>query len=158
MQKSARTTIVIAVLVAVVAGGLALASPSTHLAGPRTITFRAITDQSKFLNLDGNQFSQGDEFVFHDVLRQGDRRIGHDGGVCTVTDAARGEFQCVVTFVLGGGQVTSQGLLVIPQTGVFQADFAVTGGTGSFRNVGGDGEVDQMTETAARITLNLIVP
>src|SRR5712691_8160537 len=128
------------------AGGIGLASASSGLSGPKEIHLTSITDQSNFLDLGSSGPSQGDAFIFHDVLKREENTIGHDGGVCTITDAVAGEAQCVVTLSLDGGQITAQGLFFPPQSGsAFVATFPITGGSGIYRNVGGQVRVNQIT-------------
>ncbi len=78
------------------------------------LRFRAKTTEQTFLDLGEKGDSLGDQFIFHDVLRQAGERVGHDGGVCTVTsvEGPAGEAQCVVTAYLSEGQITIQGLIV----------------------------------------------
>jgi hypothetical protein len=57
--------------------------------------------------------------------------------------------QCVVTARLGRDQLTVQGLAFDQPTSVF----AITGGTGRWRNAGGQAVVHEISQTEARITL-----
>ena len=49
------------------------------------LQFRAVTKEATNLDLGEDGLSLGDEYVFHDVLKQNGEKVGHDGGVCTVT-------------------------------------------------------------------------
>jgi Allene oxide cyclase barrel like domain len=124
-------------------------------AGTGALTFRAVTTEASTVDLGDQGLSQGDEFIFHDVLKRNGDKIGHDGGVCTVTSTKGPESQCVVTFLLDGGQITVQGLFKemgpLPQT----FTFAVTGGTGQYVGAGGEARVVIKSDTVARVTLNL---
>jgi hypothetical protein len=76
-----------------------------------------------------------------------------------VTNAATasGVLQCLVTFSLPGGQITTQALNTVTngqfttgtQTG------AITGGTGRYRDASGQFAVDVLSETEANITFFL---
>jgi hypothetical protein len=142
----------ILLLSAMVAG----ASISVASAGVETeLRFRAKTTEQEFLDLGEKGDSLGDQFIFHDVLRQEGERIGDDGGVCTLTSVDLGQFQCVVTAWLPDGQITSQGL--VEPTGEFPERFvfAITGGTGAYEGASGEVRVIQRTETLARIIVRL---
>ena len=119
------------------------------------LVFRAKTTEQTFLDLGEKGFSLGDQFIFHDVLRQGGERVGHDGGVCTTTSVRAGQAQCLVTAWLPEGQITVQGLITeqgeFPQRFVF----AITGGTGVYEGASGEVHVVQKSETLARITVHL---
>ena len=100
------------VLVGLLAGAALQASAGSRAVSTRTIQLFALTVEQKFLDLDARDFTLGDVFVFHDRLFRAGKRVGHDGGVCTVTSVRNpGEANCVVTVSLPGGQITSQGLV-----------------------------------------------
>lgn len=140
-------------------GGVSLAGASSDIASPTTIETHAFTTQFRFVDLAPNGISQGDEAVFHDVLKDGNgQKQGHDGGTCTVTFASGvGQVQCLVTFVLAGGQITFQGLTTADELnpgGHFS--LAVTGGTGTYRNVRGAATVQSVSSSEADVTIQLI--
>lgn len=115
------------------------------------LRFRAITTEATNLDLGEDGLSLGDQFIFHDVLKREGEKIGHDGGVCTVTTVKGPELQCLVTISLSGGQITIQGLA--REGEVFF--FAVTGGTGQYQGASGEARVVVRSETVARITITL---
>jgi hypothetical protein len=120
------------------------------------LRFRAKTTEQTFLDLGEEGDSLGDQFIFHDVLRHAGERVGHDGGVCTVTsvEGPAGEAQCVVTAYLSDGQITFQGLIV--ETGdPPRFTLAVTGGTGQYEGASGEVHVIEKSETQARIIVHL---
>jgi hypothetical protein len=144
---------------ALVLGLVTFASASTQITHPQTIRFVAKTTQINQIDLHPAGFGQGDEIVFHDQLLRNGRTIGHDGGSCQVTFAVRGQaaqFQCVVTFALGGGQIATQGLINIANPASFAGTFAVTGGTGIYQNARGQATIHQTSLTLATVTLSLI--
>ena len=118
------------------------------------LRFRAKTTEQTFIDAGEKGDSLGDQFIFHDVLRQGGERVGHDGGVCTVT-SVEGHAQCLVTAWLPAGQITVQGLIV--ETGQTPERFvlAVTGGTGQYEGASGEVHVIEQSETQARIIVHL---
>jgi hypothetical protein len=143
---------------ALVLGLTAFTSASAHSTGTRSVTFVAKTTQFTTIDLPPAGFSQGDEVVFHDQLISDGTVIGHDGGACQATSVAKGQvpqYQCLITFVLPGGQVTTQGLFNIANPASFTASFAVTGGTGSYRTAQGQGTIHQTSPTLATFTLSI---
>ena len=79
---------------------------------------------------------------------------GRFGTACTVTDTfAEGTFQCQVTLALPDGLLTLQGLVspVGPRS-----TFAVTGGTGRYRNARGSAVAVDTSPDHARLTLSLL--
>jgi hypothetical protein len=143
----------LAVIVCFVVGGLA-ATASPDISHPQTIHLIAITTEQNALDLGASGFSQGDEFIFHDVLKNHDgKRVGDDGGVCTITSLALQQANCQVTLSLPGGQIATQGLST---HGVTTFSVPVTGGSGVYRNVRGELVVHQVSATKALVTLELI--
>ena len=137
----------------------AFASASTHSVPGSAVSFIAKTTQLSQIDLPPAGFGQGDEVVFHDLLLSHGKVIGHDGGSCQATFVAKGrvpQFQCLVTFVLRGGQVTTQGLLNIANPASFRGMFAITGGTGIYRTARGQATIHQTSATLATITLSII--
>jgi hypothetical protein len=164
-----RRVIVPTVTAAVFAsGGAALATGSAggtaHAAAAgraQQFSIFTVTTQLNFVDLGDAGFSLGDELVFTDdvLTRRHGRRIGRDGGVCTVvrvTDASTrsGMLQCQLTFSLPGGQITVQGLR---QTTGGQVPHTVerrplTGGSGRYLGAHGEYAVRFLNNTDARVT------
>lgn len=156
---------IVAILVVVLAaGGGALASTNgtSAKAANQTFTLFATTVQSADIDLGEPGFSLGDQFVFADDLAEaeGGPTIGTDGGVCTVVriDEHSGAVtvQCVVTGELHGGQITVQGLVTFAEDAPGTFVLAVTGGTGAYKNVRGQVTVEEISETEAILTFELI--
>lgn len=143
------------------AGGKAHAAAAGHVEHFSVFT---VTTQLKLLDLGDAGFSLGDELVFTDdvLTRRHGRRIGRDGGVCTVvrvTDASTlsGILQCQLTFSLQGGQITAQGLR---QTTGGQVPHTVerrplTGGTGRYLGAHGEYAVRFLNNTDAKVTFSI---
>ena len=143
---------------ALVLGLAAFTSASAHNTAAQSLRFVAKTTQFTNIDLPPAGFGQGDEVVFHDQLLRGGNTIGHDGGACQATLVAKGQvpqFQCLVTFVFKGGQVTVQGLLNIANPASFRGTFAVTGGTGIYQEASGQATIHQTSATLATITLSI---
>ena len=110
--------------------------------------------QDTFLDLGAPGPSQGDEFILHDLVFTPDGRtqVGHDGGSCVIFDVAASEENCTLTYSLPGGEITTQFLNSPPAA----KPFAVTGGTGSYRNVRGQGELVELGNETATLSFDLI--
>jgi hypothetical protein len=78
--------------------------------------------------------SVGDALIMHDTLvnRRG-RTVGSDAGVCTFTSVAPPVASCVLTFVLGDGQIATQFRNTPPRRKLV----AIVGGTGAYRSASG---------------------
>lgn len=156
----------VAALVIGLAGAGVTFAGKDHRDGGRTFTVFAMTspDRIAVLLVVPGKFSLGDRVVFSDDLftARGGTAVGTDGAECTtvrVTNAATasGVLQCLVTFSLPGGQITTQALNTVTnaqfttgtQTG------AITGGTGKYRDAEGEFSVDILSETEANITFFL---
>jgi hypothetical protein len=125
----------------------------------------ARTDNVKVLHLTGVQVefqfvdveptgpepSLGDYFVLSENLFRDGRKVGISGVVCTFVRLANppSALQCVVTARIGGDQLTIQGFGFDQPRNVF----AITGGTGRWRNAGGQVVVRDVSDTESAITL-----
>jgi allene oxide cyclase len=143
---------------AIAVGGTTLASATSADANfDRVIRLQEIATEFAVVDVNAAGPTVGDSFVFHADLfnRRGDE-VGTDGGTCTQTTAA-GEFHCVFTLSLAGGDVTGEGL--IPNATIpFEATLAITGGTDAYVSAGGEIRVEQLTEEQADLTVRLILP
>ncbi|TMC84877.1 MAG: hypothetical protein E6J22_20555 [Chloroflexi bacterium] len=110
--------------------------------------------QDTFLDLGAPGPSQGDEEILHDLVFSPDGRtqVGYDGGSCVLFDVAKPEENCTLTYSLPGGDITTQFLNSPPPAKIF----AVTGGTGTYRNVRGQGKLVESGHETATLTFDLI--
>jgi hypothetical protein len=110
--------------------------------------------QDTFLDLGAPGPSQGDMKILHDLVFTPDGRtqVGHDGGSCVLFDVAKTEANCTLTFSLPGGDITTQFLNTPPPAKIF----AVTGGTRSYRNVRGQGELVELGNETATLSFDLL--
>jgi hypothetical protein len=53
-------------------------------------------------------FQPGDRIILHDLLLINGEDVGHNGGVCTITDPDGGEMFCAVTWFLPEGTISTQ--------------------------------------------------
>ena len=137
-----------AVLAVIALGVLVFGSTiaEAHGKGKRTLRLVATEIQSQFLDLGAPGPSLGDEFVFSETLFRRGHEVGESGGVCTATQVTPPydvtTFHCVATLSLRRGQITLQGLIEVQSVddpGPFTV--AITGGTGAFRNAGGEARI-----------------
>ena len=101
----------------------------------------------------GNLFLTTEE-----LYRQG-QILGHDASICQfMADIGQSccRFQCVATLSLPEGQLTTQGLITLTETGGQPITLAITGGTGAYRTAHGQARIVQVSETEARYTLTVI--
>ncbi len=132
MNKKLRT---IGTLVAAL--GLGLGAVSLSAASAASTQGRVLHFDVHFNDTWLGRPALGTELIQHDLLFSNGKQVGHSGGVCVVTDPATPEIACAVTFSLAGGTITTQFLTTPPPKKVF----AITGGTGSYRQVRGQGEL-----------------
>ena len=99
----------------------------------------------------GGPPSLGDTLVFTENLFRDGRRVGFTTGVCTVarTQHPPTAFQCQAIARVGGDQLTAQGLAFDQPSSVF----AITGGTGRWRNAGGQAVSHDLSPTRSALTL-----
>jgi hypothetical protein len=164
MSRKVLTATVIAVL-AVVAGTVsaAAASPAGRPAAAKSTTLTFDVVFSPFTPVAANNvrnpnspFALGDEIVSHDQLFSGGRHVGDDLFSCVIVsvppDALLGN--CTAIFRLPAGNITAQ-TPAIP--GPTPKDLALTGGTGTYRNIGGDGTlVEFAVGNKGKLTLHVL--
>ncbi|GGN77779.1 hypothetical protein GCM10011579_060320 [Streptomyces albiflavescens] len=144
---------------ALVAAPLASATTSTAGTGQEThqrtetIELVAKQTQSASLDLGSKGLSQGDENIIAEDLYRDGRKIGDHSVVCTYVHINPDELQCVGTFALPQGQVTSQALLHLPPAPAI--DIAITGGSGAYRTARGYVHTVPAGQTERRLTFHI---
>jgi hypothetical protein len=115
------------------------------------LTAVQVEDQVVDVAPTGPQPSLGDQDVFSENLFRDGHKVGVSGGVCTFVRVEHPPFalQCVVTARIGSDELTVQGLAFDQPRNVF----AITGGTGRWRNAGGQVVVRGVSDTENRLTL-----
>jgi hypothetical protein len=96
----------------------------------------------------------GDMLVFQDRILDRGRQVGVEGGVCTITallDGGHFQTHCVGTVSLGAGQIAFQGLV----TDAPDKHMAVVGGTGRYRDAGGELTVLELGNDVGTLTVRL---
>ncbi|MFD0381153.1 hypothetical protein [Streptomyces sp. NPDC127112] len=126
----------------------------------RTITLLAEVQQLSRFPVTPGSVSQGDQVVVRsDLFDEAHNKVGETHGTCTTTRGGPDEAeQCVVTYVLPGGQLTVQGMYFnYLDQGPF--DNAITGGTGEYKKARGSVHSDTIATTpkvVRRFTIHLV--
>jgi hypothetical protein len=140
-------------LTALLAATLSFASfASAHTDNVTVLRLTAVEVESHLVDVapTGGPPSLGDTFVASDNLFRNGRKVGFAGIVCTVVRIQRPPFafQCQATAYIGGDQLTAQGLAFDQPSSVF----AITGGTGRWRNAGGQVVSREISPTRSELT------
>ena len=130
---------------------MSVASASTDRVTVIKLTSKTVESQFVDVAPTGGAPTLGDQFVFSDNLFAGGTKVGIDGGACTAVRVqhAPAVFQCQVTARLHDGDLTAQGFATQQATNTY----AITGGTGRWRNAGGQAVVVSVSETVSKITI-----
>jgi hypothetical protein len=98
--------------------------------------------------------SLGDETLFHDQLLSHGKRVGDDAGSCVILSAGPEYLSnCTLVFRLPGGTITGQ---FLTSQGPAPKPIALTGGTGIYRNAGGEGTLQEFGPTTGTVTLHVL--
>jgi len=126
---------------------------SAHTDDVKVLHLRGVQVESQLVDVapKGPEPSLGDSFVLSENLLRDGHKIGISGVVCTFVRLQHppSAVECVITARLGSDQLTVQGLSFDQPRNVF----AITGGTGRWRNAGGQVVVRDVSETESDITL-----
>jgi hypothetical protein len=133
------------------------AEPSTPKA--RTFTFDVVF--SPFTPIAANNerdpnspFALGDEIVFHDQLFADGKQVGDELGSCVIASLGPPlEANCGLVIRLPEGNLTGQFIAV---QGPEPREIALTGGTGRYRNAGGEGTLVEFGNERGRMTLHVL--
>ncbi len=164
-----------AIVALVLAGGLtavAVTSAGAREANSEHV-IRLVTHNvsSGYLDLGDPDLSIGDQIPFSNDLFRDGAKVGEDGGWCVVTRLTEGSaprgygpvsstYECVGTNSFPDGQVTVQGLVTYGPYEEVKTDpyfFAITGGTGRYRDARGEVRIEEVSSQEARITLRIVL-
>jgi hypothetical protein len=162
MRKVALTSAA-AVLLLGLAGvvSIAAASPAAapDTARSKTLTFDVVFSPftlaaTNNVRVPNSPFALGDEVVFHDQLFANGKHVGDDLGSCVVV-ALTPELlnNCSMVIRLPSGTITGQ---FATSPGPAPKPIALTGGTGTYRNVGGEGTLVEFGAVNGRLTLHVL--
>jgi hypothetical protein len=162
MRRVALTSAAVA-LVLGLAGVVAVAAAS-QAAEPGTATSKTLTFDvvfSPFTAIATNNerdpnspIALGDEIVFHDQLFAGGKHVGDELGSCVIVAPAPELLgNCTIVIRLPDGNITGQ----FPTSpGPAPKELALTGGTGTYRNVGGEGTLVEFGNDKGTLTLHVL--
>jgi hypothetical protein len=150
--RGARTGLAAALVAVALVAAVALPSRAASTSA-RTLRLAAVTVQATTLDLGAPGPSQGDESILTRELFLDGQKVGTSHLVATVTLVAGADTQsqAVASFSLPDGQLTAQGLVTASQTANRVA--AITGGTGAYRQAGGQVTVTRTGPATADVTL-----
>jgi hypothetical protein len=159
MRKVALTSAAAALVVALagIAAVSQAAEPST--AKSKTLTFDVVF--SPFTAVATNNvrdpnspIALGDEVVFHDQLFANGKHVGDDLGSCVIVSPAPELLNnCTIVIRLPGGDITGQ---FATSPGPAPKPLALTGGTGTYRNIGGEGTLVEFGNDTGSLTLHVL--
>ena len=162
MRKVALASAIVALVLGLV--GVVAVAAASQAAQPSTPTSTTLTFDvvfSPFTPVAANNvrdpnspFALGDEIVFHDQLFAGGKRVGDDLGSCVIVSPAPELLNsCTMVIRLTGGDITAQ---FATSPGPAPKPLALTGGTGTYRNVGGEGTLVEFGNDKGTLTLHLL--
>jgi hypothetical protein len=160
MRKSVLAT---AVITAAVLGGAVLAATASQAAVPsaapsKTLFFHVVFSPHTLVesNTDNPEapIALGDVAIFHDQLFSHGQHVGDTVGFCMVVGLAP-DFpnNCSAVFRVPGGSITAQ-FATAPGPG--GKPIALTGGTGIYRNAGGEGTAVEFGNGKGSLTLHVL--
>ena len=120
--------------------------------------------ETVYLDLGDAEYSRGDQYVFTNDLSRKGKKVGIDGGVCSVVriEADGGStLQCNGVNSLPGGQIITAGLVSYGPDEAFKKDpyyFGITGGTGKYRTAHGEVKIEELGSTEVlRLTFRVVL-
>jgi hypothetical protein len=136
------------VLAAVVVGG-----PSAAAGGDdeNTLRFEVEFSPPSYTDLGDPGFSAADVLVFHDELLRDGSQVGHEVGSCVLVEAS-GLANCTAVVTLDGRGTIAFAFENAPPP---EKTLAITGGSGDFRDAGGDGTLVEHGDGTGTLTLSV---
>lgn len=158
-----RLTVGAATGLALAAGGIAVGATSASSDRSSSDVLRLVGKEvsSHFIDLADADFSEGDQFVFTNDLLRGGTKVGEDGGWCIVTRLTKegaNTWECHGVNSLPGGLITVQGIVTYGPDEEIKAEpyqFAITGGTGRYRDAGGTVRIEEVSPEKLRLTFRI---
>lgn len=154
----------VAAVVLGVAGALSI-SAASQAAAPsaaksKTLVFNVVFSTFSLVAANNvrpphSPFAVGDELTFHDQLFAGGQHAGDELGSCVIVSIPPnpGLANCSFVVRLPGGNITAQAPAVI---GPAPKQLAITGGTGIYSHIGGDGTLVEFNSVKGKLTLHVL--
>jgi hypothetical protein len=99
-------------------------------------------------------FALGDEITFHDQLSAKGKRVGDEVGSCVIAELTPEVIaNCSMVIRLPAGTIAGQ---FASSPGPAPKAIALTGGTGTYLNVGGEGTLVEFGNGTGSLTLNVL--
>jgi hypothetical protein len=99
-------------------------------------------------------FSLGDEIVFHDLLFLDGQQVGDDAGSCVLVALTPEVLaNCSAVFRLPEGTISTQ---FASSPGPAPKQMALTGGTGAYRHIGGEGTLVEFGDETGTVTFEVL--
>jgi hypothetical protein len=146
-------------------GGVVATSAASQASEPSaakstTLVFNVVFSPFTFIQANNvrnphSPFALGDEIVEHDQLFSGGHHVGDTLFSCVVVSAPPDALlgNCTGIFRLPGGNITAQTPAV---PGPTPKQLALTGGTGIYRSIGGDGTLVEFGPVHGKLTLHVL--
>jgi hypothetical protein len=106
---------------------------------------------------------RGTQYVFTNDLSRKGKKVGIDGGICTIVRFIDGAstLHCNGINELPGGQISTAGLVTYGPDEAFKKDpyyFAITGGTGKYRRARGEVRIEELGSSSVfRLTFRIVL-
>jgi hypothetical protein len=154
MKRKVGYIAVTAALLAVV-GGLAIAQAATNITAPETLVLFAHGGKAAHLDVGDKGSSPGDVYMFSIPLydETDTTRVGVVHYECTVQPGTGWELCSAALDISGRGMLVATGSLHFTDATTYP--MPITGGTGDFANVRGDGVIEEL-DSGFKYTLNLL--
>jgi hypothetical protein len=159
-----RSIVASAVITAAVVGGTVLAATASQAAVPSATTSKTLIFDVVFspptiiaandVRPEHSPIALGDENIFNDQLFSGGQHVGETVGSCVVVAITPDIVgNCTAVFEVPGGDITAQ---FATGPGGAPKPIALTGGTGIYRNAGGEGTLVEFGNGTGRLTLHVL--
>ena len=149
---------------AVLLVGVVSVVATAHAAGSSTAKSRTLSFDVQFspftlipanpVRDPNSPFALGDEIVFHDLLLSKGKQVGDHVGSCVIVAVSPEVLaNCSDVMRLPRGTIAAQ---FANAPGPAPKDLALTGGTGIYRNVGGEGTLAEFGNGRGSLTLHVL--
>jgi hypothetical protein len=125
----------------------------------RTLTFDVVFSPFTLVTTNNvrnpsSPFALGDEVVFHDKLFSKGKQVGDDVGTCVIVELTPEILSsCTAVVRLSDGTIAVQ---FATTEGPTPKPLALTGGTGAYRDAGGEGTLVEFGSSTGTLTLHVL--